>query len=96
MNENTRKCKLIGFSKFAEKETGVMKLRVVVGIESISENYKGIMVVPAVFLDYTEQLYELLNKALNNECNIEYVTRENIITVKTKIVQLKIVISLKL
>lgn len=81
-----KECFIIGFGSYAEKETGEMMLRILLGIKSNSENYIGMMVAPPVYLKYSEDLEENLKEAINDS-NIKtyYTTTDNIITGKTKV-----------
>ena len=81
-----KECKILGYGNCTLTETGEMKLRVVIGVKSNSEKYTGLMVAPAIYLDYNENLEENLYNAINDE-NIKcyYETSDNIITGKTKV-----------
>lgn len=79
-----KECKILGYGKFNEKETNNEMLRIVLGIDSNNENYKGTMVTTA-FLDYSKDLEDELNYAIDNNKMASYETTDNIITGKTKI-----------
>lgn len=84
-----KKCKIIGYGKFEEKETKEEMLRIVIGIPSISEKYIGIMTT-TVFLEYSNQLEDELKEAIDKNLEVYYQTSDNIITGKTKITKLEI------
>ena len=79
-----KKCKIIGFGKVVTKEENKEMLRIIIGINSISENYYGTMVT-AVFLDYDKNLEKDLEFAIDNDIECEYTTTDNIMTGKTKV-----------
>lgn len=79
-----KKCKIIGFGKVITKEDNKEILRIIMGIDSISENYYGTMVT-TVFLDYDNKLEKDLIFAIDNEIECEYTTTDNIISGKTKV-----------
>lgn len=84
-----KKCKIIGYAKFEEKETKEEMLRIVIGIPSISDKYIGTMTT-TVFLEYSKQLEEELKEAIDKNLEVYYQTSDNIITGKTKITKLEI------
>lgn len=84
-----KKCKIIGYGKFEEKETKEEMLRIVIGIPSISDKYIGTMTT-TVFLEYSKQLEEELKEAIEKNLEVYYQTSDNIITGKTKITKLEI------
>lgn len=87
--ENLKECKILGYGTFSEKETGEMMLRILIGVNSTSEKYVGLMVAPPVFLKYNEELEKDLKDYI--EGNYEkayYKTTDNIITGKTKVVSI--------
>lgn len=79
-----KECTIIGFGKYKSKETNEEMLRIIIGIDSISENYTGTMVV-AVHLDYSSELEEQLNNAYETGEIVRYTTTDNIVTGKTRI-----------
>ena len=79
-----KECKIIGYGKFKEKETQEDMFRIVIGIDSTSENYKGTMITTA-FLPYDQDLEDELDYAIKNNKKANYETTDNIITGKTKI-----------
>ena len=85
--ENKKECKVLGYGKYPDKETGEMMLRVLIGIKSDNEKYYGTMIAPAIFLKYDEQLEESLKYAIDNRDLVKayYTTTDNIITGKTKV-----------
>ncbi|HIT12250.1 MAG TPA: hypothetical protein IAB58_05610 [Candidatus Pelethosoma merdigallinarum] len=85
--ENKKECKVFGYGKYPDKETGEMMLRVLIGIKSENEKYYGMMIAPAIFLKYDEQLEESLKYAIDNKnlTRTYYTTTDNIITGKTKV-----------
>ena len=84
-----KKCKIIGYGKFEEKETKEEMLRIAIGIPSISDKYIGTMTT-TVFLEYSKQLEEELKEAIDKNLEVYYQTSDNIITGKTKITKLEI------
>ena len=84
-----KKCKIIGYGKFEDKETKEEMLRIVIGIPSNNDKYIGTMTT-TVFLEYSEQLEHELNEALNLDSVVYYQTSDNIITGKTKITKLEL------
>ena len=85
--ENKKECRVFGYGKYPDKETGEMMLRVLIGIKSENEKYYGMMIAPAIFLKYDEQLEESLKYAIDNKnlTRTYYTTTDNIITGKTKV-----------
>ncbi len=79
-----KECTIIGFGKYKSKETNEEMLRIIIGIDSISENYTGTMVV-AVHLDYSGELEEQLKNAYELGEIVQYTTTDNIVTGKTRI-----------
>ena len=79
-----KECKIIGYGKFKEKETKEDMFRIVIGIDSTNENYKGTMITTA-FLPYNQDLEDELDYAVQNNKKANYETTDNIITGKTKI-----------
>ena len=84
-----KECKILGYGKFTEKETQNEMLRIVVGVKSTSENYKGLMTTTA-FLNYSRDLEDELNYAIENDLTANYETTDNIISGKTKIVNITV------
>ena len=84
-----KKCKIIGYGKFEDKDSKKEMLRIVIGIPSNSENYTGTMVTIA-FLEYSDKLCNNLDKAINENLEMYYQTSDNIITGKTKITELEL------
>ena len=82
-----KECKVLGFGKYPDKESGEMMIRVLISINSDHENYYGEMIPPAVFLKYDEELEKNLKFAIDNRDNakVYYTTTDNIITGKTKV-----------
>lgn len=79
-----KKCKIIGFGKVVTKEENKEMLRIIIGINSISDNYYGTMVT-TVFLDYDKNLVKDLEFAIDNDIECDYTTTDNIMTGKTKV-----------
>lgn len=79
-----KECKILGYSKYKDKNSNEDMLRVVVGIPSNREKYIGNLPIN-VFLKQTEDLLDLLNNAIRNNTEVCYQTKENIISGKTKI-----------
>ena len=79
-----KNCQILGYGKYTEKETNNEMIRIVVGIDSTSENYTGTMVTTA-FLEYSKDLEDELNYAIKTGAAASYQTTDNIITGKTKI-----------
>lgn len=89
-----KECIVLGFGDFENKETGEKMLRILLGIRSTNEKYKGIMVAPPVFLNYDEKLKNNLELYIeDNGENLEafYTTTDNILTGKTKVSNIIIV-----
>lgn len=83
-----KECIILGYAPYEEKETLKKMLRILIGTNSDKENYKGIMVAPPVYLDYKEELVNLLNAYLDDESKqvkAYYKTTDNIFTGKTKV-----------
>ena len=87
--KNMKKCKIIGYAACENKETKEELFRIVIGIPSISEKYKGTMTTTA-FLEKTNELEKTLDKAITNNIDVYYETSENIITGKTKITKIRL------
>ena len=79
-----KQCTIIGFGKYKNKETHEEMLRIIIGVESISENYTGTMVV-AVHMEYNKKLEEDLKNAIETGEIVEYTTTDNIVSGKTKV-----------
>lgn len=79
-----KECKIIGYGKFKDKDTQEEMLRIVIGIDSTNENYKGTMITTA-FLPYDKDLEDDLDYAIKNNKKASYETTDNIITGKTKV-----------
>lgn len=79
-----KQCTIIGYGKYTEKEENKEMLRIIIGIDSISDKYKGTMVVP-VHLEYNEELERNLNIAIKSGEMVEYTTTDNIVSGKTKV-----------
>lgn len=79
-----KNCKIIGYGKITTKEDNKEMLRIIIGVDSISENYYGTMVT-TVFLDYDKELESNLKYAIDNNSKCEYETTDNILTGKTKV-----------
>lgn len=79
-----KECTIIGFGKYKEKEEQKDMLRIIIGVESTSENYTGLMIV-AVHLDYTRELENNLKDAIKSGEMIKYTTTDNIVSGKTRV-----------
>ena len=79
-----KECTIIGYGKYKKKETQEEMLRIIIGVDSISENYVGIMVV-AVHMDYNKDLEEDLNNAIKTGEMVKYTTTDNIVSGTTKV-----------
>ncbi len=79
-----KQCTIIGYGKYKKKETQEEMLRIIIGVDSISENYVGTMVV-AVHMDYNKDLEEDLKKAIETGEIVEYTTTDNIVSGTTKV-----------
>ena len=79
-----KQCTIIGYGKYKKKETQEEMLRIIIGVDSISENYVGTMVV-AVHMDYNKDLEEDLKKAIETGEMVEYTTTDNIVSGTTKV-----------
>ena len=79
-----KQCTIIGYGKYKKKETQEEMLRIIIGVDSISENYVGTMVV-AVHMDYNKNLEEDLKKAIETGEIVEYTTTDNIVSGTTKV-----------
>lgn len=79
-----KKCKIVGFGKVTTKEEQKEMLRIIIGVDSISDNYYGTMVT-TVFLDYDKNMEKELEFAIDNDIECEYTTTDNIMTGKTKV-----------
>ena len=84
-----KKCKIIGYGKVTTKETKEEMLRIVIGIPSISDKYIGTMTT-VVFLEYSKQLEEELQEAIEKNLEVYYQTSDNIISGTTKITKLEL------
>lgn len=80
-----KKCKILGFGEFTDKETGELMLRILISVTSNREKYYGRMVPPAIFFNYDEELKENLINSIKNENECEYTTTDDIVTGKTKV-----------
>ena len=59
-------------------------LRIIIGVNSTSENYTGTMVVP-VHLDYSKSLEDDLKNAIDTGIIVKYTTTDNIVSGKTRV-----------
>lgn len=81
-----KECKILGYGTYTDKETHEEKLRVVLGVESLKDNYYGIQ--PAVaFLEKDDILIMELSNYIKNPSSYQayYETTDNIVTGKTKV-----------
>ena len=81
-------CKIIGYGSYIDKETGELKLRINISVDSIYENYYG-QLLTTVFLPQNDELESDLRYAIDNKLNIEYITKINVITKKVEIIGFK-------
>lgn len=81
-------CKIIGYGSYTDKETGELKLRINISVDSIYENYYG-QLLTTVFLPQNDELESDLRYAIDNKLNIEYITKINVITKKVEIIGFK-------
>ena len=80
-----KKCLILGYGTFEDKDTHDEMLRITMAIESNSEKYKGLMATN-VFLKSNQILKETLDSAINDKSlDVYYETTDNIITGKTKV-----------
>lgn len=86
-NEN-KKCKIIGYGKYTDKENGQLMLRILVCIDSNKDNYYGKMIPPALFFECNDDLDNHLKKAIDNEDYVYYESTDDIITNSSKICKL--------
>ena len=77
-------CKILGYGSYTDKETGELKLRINISVDSIYENYYGQMLT-TVFLPQNDELESNLRNAIDQKLDIEYITKINIITKKADI-----------
>ncbi len=81
-----KECKILGFGKFTSKDDNEEMLRILIGIKSDKENYKGMMIAPPVYLKYDQLLERQLNSAITNDSiKAKYETTDDIISGKTKV-----------
>lgn len=88
MENIKKKCKILGFGKFTDKETGELMIRILISVPSNREKYVGRMVPPALFFNYEDELKENLIYAIKNDLECEYTTTDDIVTGKTKVNQI--------
>lgn len=81
-------CKILGYGSYTDKETGELKLRINISVDSIYENYYGQMLT-TVFLPQNDELESNLRNAIDQKLDIEYITKINIITKKADITGFK-------
>lgn len=81
-------CKILGYGSYTDKETGELKLRINISVDSIYENYYG-QLLTTVFLPQNDELESDLRYAIDNKLNIEYITKVNVITKKVEIIGFK-------
>ena len=81
-------CKILGYGSYTDKETGELKLRINISVDSIYENYYG-QLLTTVFLPQNDELESDLRYAIDNKFNIEYITKINVITKKVEIIGFK-------
>lgn len=79
-----KECTIIGFGRYTEKEENKEMLRIIIGVESISEKYIGTMIVP-VHLEYNSELEENLKNSIETGEIVRYTTTDNIVTGKTRV-----------
>lgn len=78
------KCRIFGFNEFTNKNDEKI-LRIVIGIESQNERYKG-LIPTTVFLKSNDNLIETLKYSIDTKEEIYYECSNNIVTGKTKII----------
>lgn len=81
-------CKILGYGSYTDKETGELKLRINISVDSIYENYYG-QLLTTVFLPQNDELERDLRYVIDNKLNIEYITKINVITKKVEIIGFK-------
>ena len=81
-------CKILGYGSYTDKETGELKLRINISVDSIYDNYYG-QLLTTVFLPQNDELESDLRYAIDNKLNIEYITKINVITKKVEIIGFK-------
>lgn len=81
-------CKILGYGSYTDKETGELKLRINISVDSIYENYYG-QLLTTVFLPQNDELESDLRYVIDNKLNIEYITKINVITKKVEIIGFK-------
>lgn len=88
MENIEKKCKILGFGEFTDKETGELMLRILISVPSNRKNYYGRMVPKAVFLNYDDEVKEKLIKSIDNDLECKYMTTDDIVTGLTKVIQI--------
>lgn len=81
-------CKIIGYGSYTDKETGELKLRINISVDSIYENYYG-QLLTTVFLPQNDELESNLKYVIDNKLSIEYITKINVVTKKVEIIGFK-------
>lgn len=81
-------CKIIGYGSYTDKETGELKLRINISVDSIYENYYG-QLLTTVFLPQNDELESDLRNAINQKIDVEYITKINVVTKKVEIIGFK-------
>lgn len=81
-------CKIIGYGSYTDKETGELKLRINISVDSIYDNYYG-QLLTTVFLPQDDDLEFSLRSAINQKIDVEYITKINVVTKKVEIIGFK-------
>ena len=86
-----KKCEILGFGQYEDKETHDQKLRILLGVDSTNEKYTGLQIATA-FLDYDSQLERNLKGYFEDKEELQayYETTDNIVTGKTKVSKIHI------
>lgn len=81
-------CKILGYGSYTDKETGELKLRINISVDSIYDNYYG-QLLTTVFLSQDDDLEFSLRSAINQKIDVEYITKINVVTKKVEIIGFK-------
>lgn len=81
-------CKIIGYGSYTDKETGELKLRINISVDSIYDNYYG-QLLTTVFLPQDDELEFNLRSAIDHKIDVEYITKINVVTKKVEIIGFK-------
>lgn len=88
MNENRKKCNVLGFKPYIDKNTQEEMVRIIITVVNDDEEYTGLVPV-CVFLKQENNILYNLKTAYFEKKECYYITKENIATGKTKVISME-------